>query len=239
MLVTLINALSVILGATIGTVLKNRISENFKTIVMTSAGIVTLVLALNMVLSYEASAIGVLFALIIGGFIGYALKLEDRILSIGNKKRKAESANDGETIAVNNNRSFGMGFLNSSILFCSGAMSIVGSIQAGTTGDGNLILIKSVMDGFMAIVFASAYGRGVFLSALVVLVYQGFFVLTSSFIEPSIGEGGINAIAASGGYLLIMIGLGLLEIKKIKTANFLPALILSPVFCYLFSLIGA
>lgn len=229
MLVTLINAGAVILGGFLGLLMKARVSENFKTVVMTSAGVITIILGINMALGGTDIIIAILFSLILGGFIGYALKLEDRILSLGDKLQKKEGVESG---------SFGRGFLDSSILFCSGSMSVVGSIAAATSGDGTMILIKSIMDGFMAIVLAAAYGPGVLLSAIVVLLYQGFFVLTATLVAPLLGDGGINAIASSGGYLLIMIALGLLGIKKVKTANFLPALILAPILVYLFSLIG-
>lgn len=226
MLVTLINAIAVVIGTLLGLLMKKRVSANFKNIVMTSAGLVTLVLAIDMALDAN-STLGILFALIVGGFIGFALRIEENIEEFGNRFQK-----EGEE------GSFGLAFLNSSVLFCSGAMSIVGSINAGTTGDGSLILIKSVMDGFMAIVLTATYGKGVILSALTVLVYQGFFVLAGSFIAPILGESGIADISAAGGYLLFMIGFNLLGIRKTKTANFLPALLLAPVFGYLFGLIA-
>ena len=127
---------------------------------------------------------------------------------------------------------FAVGFLNSSVLFCSGAMAIVGSISAGTVGDYNLIFIKSVMDGSMAIIFAAAYGPGVLASALSVLVYQGFFTLMGATISPLLKESGLNELSAVGGILLIMIACNLIGIKQFKTGNFLPALILAPVFAY-------
>ena len=114
-------------------------------------------------------------------------------------------------------------------------MSIVGSIDAGTVGDYELILIKSVMDGFMAVVFAAAYGMGVFLFALTLIVYQGFFTLAGGFLSPMLGDDGIAMISAVGGYLLIMLSLSLLEIRKIKTGNFLPALVFAPILLFLFS----
>ena len=160
MIVTLINALSVVLGTIIGLLVKKSLPSSFKTIVMTSAGLVTVVLGVGMAQS-APSTLAVLFSLILGGFIGFWLKIEERIESFGNRFQK-----EGEE------GSFGLAFLNSSVLFCSGAMSVVGSINAGTTGDGSLILIKSVMDGFMAIVFAATYGKGVLLSALSLLFYQ-------------------------------------------------------------------
>ena len=222
MLVTIINAISVIVGALFGLLMKKHVSDKFQSVVMTSAGVVTLILGIEMAMA-DLSVLALLFSLILGGFIGSALKLEERIENFGNK-----FAREGE------DNSFGKGFLNSSILFCSGAMSIVGSINAGTTGDSSLILIKSVMDGFMAVVFAATYGRGVLLSSVAILIYQGFFVLASSFISPILGETGIGYIAASGGFLLIMLSMGLLKIKEFKTAYFLPALAISPILGYLF-----
>ncbi len=223
MLVTLINALAVILGGSIGLLMKKHVSSNFQSVVMTSAGVVTLILGIDMAMT-DLSVLALLFSLIFGGFIGAALKLDERIEGLGNKFKREGDDN-----------SFGKGFLDSSILFCSGAMAIVGSINAGTTGDNSLILIKSVMDGFMAVVFAATYGRGVLLSSVVVLIYQGFFVVAGSFISPILGESGIGYIAASGGFLLIILSMGLLGIKEFKTAHYIPALIISPILGHLFS----
>ena len=130
---------------------------------------------------------------------------------------------------------FGKGFLNASLLFCTGSMSIVGAIEAGTTGDYELILIKSIMDGFMAIVFAASYGKGVGASVITILAYQGFFTLLGGWIEPVLGESGIAAMSAAGGFLLIFLALGLLGIKQIQTGNFLPALVFAPLMQYLYS----
>ena len=226
MIATFINAIAVIIGAFLGLFFKSKIKKDFEEIVMTSSGLITLVLGLGMA-SGSPDTLSSLFALILGGFAGSALRIEDRVLSIGNKFSK-----DGDY------SSFGIAFLNSSLLFCSGAMSIVGSINAGTLGDYELILIKSVMDGFMAIVFASAYGKGVFLSAATIIVYQGFFTLAGAYISPVLGDDGIAIISAVGGYLLIMLSLSLLNLKKVKTGNFLPALIFAPVLLYLFSFLS-
>ena len=224
MIATIINAIAVILGAFLGLFFKSKISDEFKTIVMTSSGLITLALGLDMAFD-SPDTLASLFALIFGGFAGTALRIEDRVLSLGEK-----FAPKGE-----GDMSFGTAFLNSSLLFCSGAMSIVGSINAGTVGDYDLILIKSVMDGFMAIVFAAAYGKGVFLSAATIIIYQGFFTLAGGFLSPILGEDGIAIISAVGGYLLVMLALSLLELKKVKTGNFLPALVFAPILLYLFS----
>lgn len=224
MIATIINAIGVILGAFLGLFFKSKISDEFKTIVMTSSGLITLALGLDMAFD-SPDTLSSLFALIFGGFAGTALRIEDRVLSLGEKFAPKEEGD----------MSFGTAFLNSSLLFCSGAMSIVGSINAGTVGDYDLILIKSVMDGFMAIVFAAAYGKGVFLSAATIIIYQGFFTLAGGFLSPILGEDGIAIISAVGGYLLVMLALSLLELKKIKTGNFLPSLVFAPILLYLFS----
>ena len=168
----------------------------------------------------------VLLALLIGGALGYLLKIEDRVLSLGDKLGKITGNKDEQAGTQN----FAKGFLTASVLFCSGAMSVVGSIQAGTTGEMTTILIKSVMDGCMAVVFASVYGIGVMFSFLFILLYQGFFTLAGGWLEPLLGEIGINELSAEGGVLLLMIGFGLLKIREFKTANFLPALVFAPVF---------
>lgn len=223
MTATIINAIAVLCGTIIGLILKKNISSSFKNIVMLSSGVVTLVLGLQMAFEVP-SAIAVLFSLLLGGFTGFALKIEDRIMALGNIIGGSEGGSD-----------FGKGFLNASLLFCTGSMSIVGPIEAGTTGDYELILIKSIMDGFMAIVFAASYGKGVGASVITILVYQGFFTLLGGWIEPVLGESGIAAMSAAGGFLLIFLALGLLGIKQIQTGNFLPALVFAPLMQYLYS----
>lgn len=225
MLAVLINCATVIVGSLLGLLVGKHLKEGFKEVVFVCSGLVTIVMGIQMALS-STNFLALLLALLIGGAIGYLLKIEDAILSLGNKMGsigKKDSA-EGE------NPSFGKGFLTASVLFCSGAMGVVGSIQAGTTGEMTTILIKSVMDGCMAVVFASVYGIGVMFSFLSILVYQGFFALAGGALEPVLGEIGITELSAGGGILLIMIGLGLLKIREFKTANFLPALIFAPVF---------
>lgn len=220
---TLINCITVTLGTTIGLFAKKWITASLESVVTTSAGVVTLVLGFQM-LGDDSPILAVLFSLIVGGLIGTFLRLEDRVISIGNM--------------LSPSTSLGEGFLASSLLFCSGAMSIVGSIELGRGGDGKLILIKSVMDGFMAIVLAATYGKGVYLSAITILLYQGLFVWAGSWLESLLGQRGLDAIISVGGCLLIFIAFSLLKIKNIKTGDFIPALLIAPIFAYLFSAIS-
>lgn len=229
MFATYINCLTVILGSLLGLFLKNRLKSSYKEVVFTSSGLITLVIGISMAMQ-TGSFLILIFSTILGGFVGYALSIEEGVLSLGTWIESKLGRKHGNEEASKN---FALGFLNASLLFCSGAMTVVGSIQAGTTGDYQLLLVKSVMDGCMAIIFSAVYGPGVMASALVILVYQGFFTLAGGFISPILGEAGIAELSAVGGVLLMMIGLGLLDIRKSKTGNFLPAMLIAPVLAIL------
>ncbi len=221
-----INCGAVILGSLIGILVGKHVKDSFKEIVFSCSGLVTIVMGIQMALG-STNFLVMLIALLLGGALGYLLKIEDRIYSLGEKLGKATHSEGTQN--------FAKGFLTASVLFCSGAMAVVGSIQAGTTGDMTTILIKSVMDGCMAVVFASIYGIGVMFSFLCIFVYQGFFTLAGGWLQPVLGEVGIAELSAEGGVLLLMIGLGLLKIKEFKTANFIPALVFAPVLAILVS----
>ncbi len=220
MLAVFINCGAVIIGSLLGILVGKHVKEGFKEIVFSCSGLVTIVMGIQMSLG-SSNFLALLISLLLGGAIGYLLRIEDRVYSVGEKLGKAT----GNASTQN----FAKGFLTASVLFCSGAMAVVGSIQAGTTGDMTTILIKSVMDGCMAVVFASIYGIGVLFSFLFIFIYQGFFTLAGGWLEPLLGDVGIAELSAAGGVLLLMIGLGLLKIKEFKSANFLPALIFAPI----------
>ena len=225
MFATYINCLAVIVGSILGLLLKNRLKNSYQEVVFTSSGLVTLVIGFSMALK-TGSYLILIFSTVFGGFLGYALAIEDRVMSLGVWMERTLGRGKSNEQAAKN---FALGFLNASLLFCSGAMTIVGSIQAGTTGNYQLLLVKSLMDGCMAIIFSAAYGPGVMASALFILVYQGFFTLAGGVLSPILGKGGINELSAVGGVLLMMIGLGLLDIRKCKTGNFLPAMVIAPL----------
>jgi len=222
----LINCAAVVVGSLLGIAVGKHLNENFKTVVFTCSGLVTIVMGIDMALG-SSNFLALLISLLLGGTAGYLLKIEDGILAAGHRLEAAFSSNR-DNPSGSRGQDFARGFMTSSVLFCSGAMSVVGSIQAGTTGNIQTLLIKSVMDGCMAVVFASVYGIGVMFSFLFILVYQGFFALAGHFLEPLLGQVGIAGLSAAGGVLLLQIGLGLLGIKNYKTANFLPALIFAP-----------
>ena len=133
-------------------------------------------------------------------------------------------------INLHKKKDFAFGFLNASVLFCVGAMSIIGSFKAGIEKDYTIIFTKSILDGFMAIVFASSMGAGAIFSFITVFVYQGALTLLSTFIAPYVNDLLLNELSACGGAMIIMIGINLLKLKEIKTANFLPGLVLVVIY---------
>jgi len=214
---TLINALAIVIGSMIGLLIKKGLSRRYELAIFTAAGTVSLVIGIQMSLKMS-HLLAFAIALILGGLVGTLLDVEGGILKLG-EALKARFAKDGDESP------FAFGFLSASVLYCSGAMAIVGSFQAGTEGDYTLLLTKSVLDGFLSILFASAMGVGVAFSALSVLVYQGTLTLISVWVKPWVSDLMIKELTGVGGALVIMIGVNLLELKKLKTGDFLPSLL--------------
>lgn len=216
MIATFINAVAVVLGSFIGLLLRKGIREDYRSVVFTAAGLTSLTVGIQMALK-TSHILAFALALMGGGLLGTVLDVEGGIERFGERLR--------QRFARNAEGAFAAGFLNASVLFCSGAMAIVGSFKAGTEGDYSLILTKSVLDGFVSIIFAGAMGIGVAFSALSILVYQGTLTLLSNFVKPYVTDLMLAELTGIGGALVIMIGLGLLNIRSFKTGNFLPALV--------------
>lgn len=219
MLATLINALAIIVGSLVGLALRKGIKERYQETIFAASGITSLVIGIQMAMK-TTHLLALALALIIGGLLGTLLNVEGAVMSLGERlKRRFAKGSEGS--------SFALGFLNASVLYCSGAMAIVGSFKAGTEGDFSILLTKSVLDGFMSIIFAGAMGPGVAFSALSIFVYQGLLTLVSVWVKPFVSEVMLAELTGIGGALVIMIGLGLLDIKKFKTGDFLPALVIT------------
>ena len=176
-----------------------------------------------------------------GGIIGYIIDIDGAILRFGNFLSRVVSKNQKdvpqENLENQKNKNFAYAFLNSSVLFCVGAMSIVGSFKAGIEHDYSIIFTKSILDGFMAISFAAAMGIGTAFSIITILVYQGALTLLSGVIQPYVSDILISELTACGGAIIVMIGINLLGLKKIKTANYLPALVFECLFVVLFPIV--
>ena len=223
MLAVLINAFTVIIGTVLGVVIGPHVKEELKKLIMAAIGLTTLLIGLKMGMEGQF-LLGILGCLLLGGVLGHWGRLEDRILGFGHFLRRRFATNEGS------DGKFAHGFLNASLLFCVGAMTILGSLQAGIEGKYDIILIKSVMDGFMAFIMASTLGAGVGFSAISILLYQGALTLGAGFLQPWITPLLKTEINGLGGILVMAIGLELLELKKIKTAELLPSLILVVIF---------
>lgn len=252
MLAVFVNCFTVIVGGLIGVLFSSRIKESLSVTVQNAAGVITLVLGFEMAFQYE-SIICLALSLILGGLIGTALDIDGAIYKLGQffeklvekKSKKAKNPPVNSVASVDGEQSsevadvknqlapkkdFAFGFLNASVLFCVGAMSIIGSFKAGIEKDYTIIFTKSILDGFMAIVFASSMGAGAIFSFITVFIYQGALTLLSTFIAPYVNDLLLNELSACGGAMIIMIGINLLKLKEIKTANFLPGLVLVVIY---------
>ena len=230
MIAVFVNCIAIIIGSLIGIIFSKRISDNLSRVVQTGSGVVTMVIGIEMALAYE-NIIFLAMAIIAGGILGSWMDIDGKILLLGDALGKLvlrKKHSQGQQDQGSSN--FAYGFLNASVLFCVGAMAILGSIKAGIDGDYTIIFTKSVLDGFMAIVFAAALGIGTAFSALTVLVYQSVLTLLSGLVAAYTNDVLLAELGATGGILIIMIGVNLMGLAKIKTANYLPALVLSVVF---------
>lgn len=227
---TLINIVAVLFGGAIGLMFGSRIPERFKSTVIAGMGLFTGAIGLQMFLQSENQLI-VLGAIIIGIILGEWLAIEDRLQSFGQTLEKRFSPSV-ETDSVSS--TFVRGFMVTSLLFCVGPMSILGSIQDGLRGDYQLLAVKSTLDLFASIAFASTLGIGVLFSSIVVLIYQGGISLLAGSLSAIISDPMMNEMTATGGVILFGLALSnLLEIKKIRVGNFLPALVIAPLIVWI------
>jgi uncharacterized membrane protein YqgA involved in biofilm formation len=183
----------------------------------------------------------VLGSLLLGGLLGEWMKIEERLQNLGALLERRFSPNRVESSdqKADGSNPFIRGFLVASLVFCVGPMTIIGSIQDGLTGDYSLLAIKAVLDGFAALAFASTLGVGVLFSTLIILLYQGGLTLLAAQAQALISTPMTNEMTATGGVLLLGIAVSsLLEIKKIRVANFLPALFIAPLVVAVLSALG-
>jgi uncharacterized membrane protein YqgA involved in biofilm formation len=219
---TLINTATVMVGAGLGTLLGDRLPDRIRQTVIYGIGLITLVLGMQMALT-TGSILVVLLSIMLGGILGEWWKLEERLNSLGRSIEKAASK-----YPVLARGDFTRGFVTASLVFCIGPMTFLGSIQDGLTGNFRLLTVKSVLDGFAGFAFAASMGFGVTFAAITVLLFQGGITLGAGFLNEVLTDSMIVEMTATGGVMILGIGLLLLDIKKVKVANYLPALIIAP-----------
>jgi hypothetical protein len=228
---TLLNIATVLVGTSLGLLAGARVPRRMQESLTTGLGFFTLIVAASMALRIFTDPAGrpgyelaVLAALLLGVAVGELLRLHDGLEALGARFQRRLTRGEGSPSRI------AEGFVTASLVFCVGPLTILGSLDNGLRGDITLLATKSLLDGVAAVAFAAALGPGVYLSVITVLVVQGgisggAFLLTDVMDGPT-----ILAITAAGGLILLGVGLRLLELKPVRVANFLPALVLAPLF---------
>lgn len=231
---TLVNVATILFGGFLGLFLGSRLPERVRQTVIAGLGLFTLAYGLKLFLSTQ-NALAVLGSLLIGVLLGEWLQIDRALQRLGvwleSRFTKIENGSS-------DNR-FVRGFVTASLVFCVGPMAILGSIQDGLTGEYQTLVVKAVLDGFGALAFASSLGVGVLFSAGIVLFYQGIISLMAVQVQSFVTGAMMVEMNATGGVLLLAIALSsLLEIKKLRTGNFLPALVIAPLMVLLMQWLG-
>ena len=221
---TLVNAIAIITGAALGILLRRGIPDRVKTIVMQGIGLAVILIGLKMALSSEATLL-VIGSMAAGGVVGEILGIERGLERLGLTLKKRFEGREDSTFVT--------GFMTASLVYCVGAMAIMGSLESGLSGVHTTLYAKSMLDGTTALVFASSLGVGVAFSALPILVYQGAITLLAGWIAQFLSPEVIGAMEATGGLLILAIGLSILDIVKMPVANLLPAILFAAVLAAL------
>jgi uncharacterized membrane protein YqgA involved in biofilm formation len=237
---SIVNAVAVIAGALLGMLIKGKLSERFKTIIMQALGLAVVIIGLSGTLSsiFKVSSDGALennnimimiIFLVLGSIIGEAIDIEKKLNRFADFVQKKLPGSEGN---------FSVGFVTATLLFCVGAMAIVGSLEEGLTGNGDTLYAKSILDGTSSIIFSATLGIGVIFSAVPVLLYQGSITLLAGTLKPLLTPEVINQMSLVGNILILGIGLNILKIRTIKVGNMLPAVFLPIIYYLIRILIG-
>lgn len=214
MIGTLINMVAILAGSALGLLLRKGIPDRLRDTVMQGLGLCVLLIGASGALK-TADTMCVIISIVVGGLLGAAVNIERQLERLGEAAEKKFAHSEG---------GFANGFVTASLVYCVGAMAIVGSMDSGLRGDHATLIAKSALDGVSAIFFASALGPGVALSAVAVFVYQGAIALLATWIAPLLTDPIINEMSAVGGLLIIGIGLNMIYDKHISVGNLLPAI---------------
>lgn len=229
---TLLNALTILVGSSLGLLLRGRLPERFVTTTMQAIGLTTLFIGVGNAFDLNRverppGVILALMALALGGMVGELWRLEERLEGFGDALKR-RFRGQGQ---------FTEGFVASSLLFCVGPLTLIGSLQNGLSGDASFLVLKSVLDGFAALALATTFGFGVLFSVVVVALYQGALSLgaglLSSLVPDPADDPRVLLVNGVGGIMIIGLGMNLLELKRIRVASLLPSLVLVVALYYL------
>ncbi|MGC9151354.1 MAG: DUF554 domain-containing protein [Microbacter sp.] len=223
MIGTLVNALTVIVGGLIGILLKERISNRITTIFFQAIGLFTVLLGIRMALQTE-HVIVLIASLVTGALVGESMHLDQKIDQAGNNLKKH--------FKVKNDK-FSEGIITAFLLFCTGSMTIIGSIQEGLGQGHDLLFTKAIMDGFSSVLLAAGFGLSIPLVAIPLFLFQGSLTLLAYLFGAYFSLPMINEVTATGGVLLIGLSINILEIKKLKVINMIPSLLFVCLFMWI------
>lgn len=233
MLGVIVNTAAVLVGSALGLLCKKGISERFTNAILTGIGLCTVYMGISGALQGENTLILIL-SIVLGAITGTLLDIDHNISRLGKRlSRQKDSQQD-----IHERSSFAEGFVTACLMFCIGSMTIVGSFNAGLTGDQEMLFTKSLLDFISSIVLSVSLGIGVLFSAIFVLVFQGALVLLAGILQPVLTGAAVAEIICVGSVMMIALGFNIMGITKIKTANYLPALLFAPLLCALFSWLG-
>jgi uncharacterized membrane protein YqgA involved in biofilm formation len=224
---TVVNVLTVVAGTGVGVALGTRLPERTRATVLTGIGLVTLAVGAQSFLDTR-NAVFPVVSVAVGGLLGDALRIEDRLAGVGEALRRRFAARSSGSTFVE-------GFVTASLTFCIGPLTILGSVADGVRGDAQLLVVKSALDGIVAVAYAASMGIGVGFSALVIAVVQGVLTVAGAGLGDLLTDRMVDELTATGGVLILGIGLRLLDLKRVPVASYLPALVLAPVLVGLFA----
>lgn len=225
MLGTIVNAAAIIVASLLGLLLHGKISLKYSSILFDGLAICVIVIGISNALKVNDMLL-VIGSIVGGSLLGQWIGIEDRLNRVSRRLEDRFTPEGDES-----DGKFAKGFVTSTLLFCVGSMAIVGSLQSGISGDHSILYSKSVLDGVTSVLLASTLGPGVIFSAIPVLIYQGGITLGSSFMKDLLTPQAIADMSAVGGILIIGIGIGMMNLKKIAVGNMLPAVFI-PILYY-------
>lgn len=223
MLGTIVNSLTVILGCAVGLIVKNSLTTKISNTIMNGLALCTIYIGISGALSGGNTLIMVI-AIAIGGIIGEIIDIDKCLNNLGYYIERKFKRNKEDDVSI------AEGFISSSLLFCVGAMTIVGALESGLKGNHELLFTKSILDGISAIIFTSSLGIGVIFSSITVFIYQGLITIGAGFLAGILSTEVITNMSSVGGVIILGLGLNMIGVTKIKIANLLPSIFLPILF---------
>ena len=234
MIGVLVNTITVIIGSCVGLLLKKGIPQRLTTAIMLGIGLCTIYIGVDGMMKGENTLV-LIVSMVLGALVGTWLNLDGKIQALGDWMEQKFNRNQAEN--GTSQVSLAQGFVTAALLFCVGSMTIVGSLNAGISGDNEMLFTKSLLDLISSSMLAASLGLGVLLSAVFVLVFQGALVLLASVLAPFLTTAAIAELTCCGSVLILALGLNLIGVTKFKVADYLPALVFVPILSWALGLL--